>query len=181
MGTHARWMRSGGTCSCSFALSGCSDPDDSPSAPLGSARWGAGTGAPFMESASTNIHQQSPANRHWEHLHVRENATGEETKLLVMPSYSGAFGGGFFRFAIRKTELLRWWRRQPEWSESARFFSSRGESTRPPSVAFVYPTVTWISIGSDAQRRTGLIYTGAQPWWNWFDGNQRTLPCRRSR
>lgn len=60
-----------------------------------------------MESASTNIHQQSPANRHWEHLHVREKATGEETKLPVMPSYSGAFAVFSFRFAIRKTELLR--------------------------------------------------------------------------
>lgn len=38
----------------------------------------------------------------------------------------------FFRLVIRKTELIRWWRRQPEWSESAWFFSSRRESTRHP-------------------------------------------------
>lgn len=172
-------MRSGGTCSCSFALSGCSDPDDSLSAPLGSARWGAGTGAPFMESASTNRVQPTGTGSICM-LQRTPRARKQSCRLCLRIQVLLLF---CFFSALRF--VRRSWSADEDGSQSgarARDFSHPEES-RPgiPSVAFVYPTVTWISIGSDAQRRTGLIYTGAQPWWNWFDGNQRTLPCRRSR
>lgn len=177
MGTHAHGMRSGGKCCCSFALSGCLDSDDSPSALLGEERgWGLGWGYIY----GIRLHQHPPTMSSQKALGAfacNRDCHGRENKGASFSSVCR-----WFRcFPFFRLWLLSSVSADKDGSESVWLISSREESTWSSSVAFVYRAVTWISISSEAQRRTGLIYTSARPWWNWFDGNQRTLPCRRSR
>lgn len=90
-----------------FALSGCSNPDDSPIA-----QSGAGTRA-FMEYASASLHQHSPANGHREYLHALEDTMGNKTKPQDACLYSdgllmsSVFGQSIFAPAIRMERLIR--------------------------------------------------------------------------